>query len=91
MKHEKMQVLESNTPIVSSEKNHSGFIKTFGKIFFEYGNQGKQIVQQKMLELFPEKAETIEKWTTWYKAYYNMGKISGYETPEKISWKKANG
>jgi len=67
-----------------------GFVKTFGKIFQEFGNSGEKVVQEKMLELFPEKSETIERWTEWYKAYYNMGKIKGFSPneSEKIHWKK---
>ena len=81
--------IESNE-IQTEKVSKPGFIKTFGKIFQEFGSQGKEIVQAKMLEIFPEKSDTIEKWTEWYKAYYNMGKIPGYSPDEaqKIHWKK---
>jgi hypothetical protein len=86
----KMTTVASNEIQTKSEKPKGGFIKTFGKIFSEFGTEGKMVVQAKMLELFPEKAETIEKWSEWYKAYYNMGKITGFENPVKIHWKKAS-
>lgn len=91
----KIQETIDSNPIqtkTESKIKKPGFIKTFGKIFSEFGTQGKLVVQEKMKEIFPEKIETIEKWTEWYKAYYNMGKIQGYNPDEsqKIHWKKAN-
>lgn len=86
----KPETIDSNSiqTVTESKKIKPGFIKTFGKIFAEFGKDGKSVVQSKMLEIFPEKSETISKWTEWYKGYYNMGRIPGYENPEKISWKK---
>lgn len=91
MKKSKEVSVDSNE-ITTEKISKPGFIKTFGKIFSEFGSEGKEIVQQKMLEIFPEKSETIEKWTEWYKAYYNMGKIPGFNPDEtqKIHWRKSN-
>jgi hypothetical protein len=91
MSKKKLETVESNE-IQTTKVKKLGFIKEFGRIFSEFGSQGKSVVQEKMLELFPQKSETIEKWTEWYKAYYNMGKIQGYNPDEdqKIHWKKVS-
>lgn len=92
MKNKKHETIDSNEIVTKAETKvkKPGFIKTFGRIFSEFGSQGKSVVQEKMLELFPEKSDTITKWVEWYKAYYNMGKISGYSPDEsqRIHWKK---
>ncbi len=46
----------------------------------------KEEVVAYMTERFPQAAERIQKWVTWYKNFYNMGKIEGFETPTKVEW-----
>ena len=46
----------------------------------------KAALQADMIAQFPEKEETVLKWTDWYKNFYNMGKIKGYENPVKVLW-----
>ena len=89
MSKKRMETLETNEPVIEKVKK-PGFIKEFGRIFSEFGNLGKEKVQEEMLKIFPNKSETIEKWTEWYKAYYNMGKIKGFSPDEsqRIHWKK---
>lgn len=70
-------------------ENKSGYIKTWGRVFSEFGTLGQETCVAKMDELFPGKLDSNHKWATWYKAYYNMGKILGYPNPVKIHWKKA--
>lgn len=64
------------------------FIQAFGFYLDESRNEtgNKEIVKQKMLEEFPAKSGSVEKWLDWYKGYFNMGKIKGYENAEKVKW-----
>ena len=69
-------------------KNGMKFIQGMGffldKYRAELGN--RELVKLALLENYPNKIGSIEKWLDWYKGYFNMGKIKGFETSEKIVW-----
>jgi len=66
------------------------FISGFGFFLDKYRDEdnNKEKVKESMLEEFPEKKESIEKWLDWYKGYFNMGRIKGFEKSDPIVWKK---
>lgn len=85
------QVIEAEVKSKKSVgKNGLKFIAGFGfaldKFRDEVGN--KNLVENYMLENYPGKVESITKWTEWYKSYFNMGKIKGFETAPRVDWKK---
>lgn len=65
--------------------------KSWGETFHIAATEGKDQawVEQEMLARHPNKEETISKWTTWYKNFYNMGRIKGFENPVQVNWKVA--
>lgn len=69
-------------------KNGLKFIQGFGTGFEKFRDEinNKDLVKNYMLENYPNKTESIEKWLDWYKNYFNMGKIKGFENAEKIHW-----
>lgn len=69
-------------------KPRTSMISVWGETFHRAATEGltEADVKAIMLEKYPEKAETVEKWTGWYKNYYNMGKIKGFENPVKVLW-----
>lgn len=66
------------------------FIKAFGFYLDESRNEigNRELVKSKMLEEFPGKSNSVEKWLDWYKGYFNMKKIKGYENAEPVKWNK---
>ena len=49
----------------------------------------EEMLKAEMISRFPAKEETVVKWTGWYKNFYNMGKLKGYENPVKVNWTSA--
>ena len=66
----------------------ASMIHAWGEMFQTAAQDGlsREEVINTMKEKFPAKAGTIDKWVDWYKNYYNMGKIKGFENPVKVLW-----
>lgn len=82
--HQKAQKAQAERkPRSSMQKNG------WGPVFTQAATEGRdrQWVIEEMKARYPDKVETILKWTDWYKNFYNMGKIQGFENPVKVSWK----
>lgn len=77
---------------VKEKKVRVTMAQSWGELFHKAATDpsfDKAALQAEMLTRFPGKEETVTKWTDWYKNFYNMGKIKGYETPVKVDWKSA--
>lgn len=79
---------EGATKTKKEKKVRVTMASAWGEVFSQAANenQDQAWVEQEMLARFPEKEETIRKWTPWYKNFYNMGKIKGFENPVKVTW-----
>lgn len=68
------------------------FIQGFGFFLDKYKDEtnNRELVKTAMLEEYPAKAGSVEKWLDWYKGYFNMGKIKGFNQDKSlnVSWKK---
>lgn len=64
--------------------------KGWGEVFHQAATESKDQawVEEEMIRRYPAKEATVRKWTTWYKNFYNMGKIKGFESPVKVEWPK---
>lgn len=82
---EKQEVVKVSRGIKSGLKFIQGFGYYLDKYKDEIGNREK--VKQEMLEDFPRKSESVEKWLDWYKGYFNMGKIKGYNEDKSLNVK----
>jgi hypothetical protein len=65
------------------------FIQGFGHFLTKYGNQAgnRDLVKMEMLEEYPAKLESVEKWLDWYKGYFNMGRIKGFNQDKSLNVK----
>lgn len=95
MENNKVQVQEAvvEKQKINIGKNGKKFIEGFGFAFETFRNEenNRKLVEEYMLENYPNKIDSIVKWLDWYKGYFNMGRIKGYETPDKIKWNKVQG
>lgn len=88
------QVTESTETKVKTNigKNGMKFIQGFGFFLDKYKDEvgNRDLVKSSMLENYPNKQESVEKWLDWYKGYFNMGKIKGFNQDKSlnITWKK---
>lgn len=56
-------------------------LATWGQVYKEVGEQGLEAVTTAMLEEFPDRAESINRWGPAYRIYYNTGRLPGVEKP----------
>lgn len=56
-------------------------LATWGQVYKEVGEQGLDAVKAAMLEEFPDRAESINRWAPAYRIYYNTGRLPGVEKP----------
>lgn len=57
-------------------------LATWGQVYKDVGTQGLAAVKQAMLEEFPDRAESIERWAPAYRIYFNTGRLPGVDKPE---------
>lgn len=83
------QVQEAEKVKVNIGKNGMKFIQGFGFSLNEFKDEknNKELVKNYMLENYPSKTESIVKWLDWYKGYFNMGKIKGFNTDKSLNVK----
>jgi hypothetical protein len=72
------------------KKSGLRFIKAWGYYLDQYRDtqNNKELVLKSMLEDFEDKKSSVERWVEWYKSYFNMGMIKGYESSPRVDWKK---
>lgn len=72
-------------------KNGMKFIQGIGFYLDQFKDSvnNRNLVLQSLLENYPNKTDSITKWLDWYKGYFNMGKIKGFNQDKslKLSWK----
>jgi hypothetical protein len=62
-------------------------LATWGQVYKDVGTEGIESVKAAMLEEFPDRAESIERWARAYRIYYNTGRLPGVDKPaEPIVW-----
>lgn len=57
-------------------------LATWGQVYKDVGMNGLQAVKDAMIEEFPDKVESINKWAAAYRIYYNTGRLPGITKPE---------
>lgn len=85
-------VNQEKTKVSTGKTTGLKFIQGFGFFLDKYKDEtgNRDLVKMSMLEEYPAKAGSIEKWLDWYKGYFNMGKIKGYNQDKSLTlvWKR---
>lgn len=77
---------------VKEKKVRVSMAASWGELFHRAATDPsftREALMAEMISRFPSKTETVNKWTDWYKNFYNGGRIKGYENPVKVNWATA--